>query len=549
MKTFKYLILSALCIGLVGCENETLDDLRDRNNVEEVVLPDLTAGSADFSNFVSVGASFTAGFTDGALFQASQQNSYPKIMSDQFAKIGGGSFTQPLTNDNFGGLALAGNRIAGPRLVFGGAGPVPLESVIGPVTVTTDIALNNPTGPFNNLGVPGAKSFHFIAPGFGNLNNIPDAANPYAVRLTGSTPNASIIELAVAQNPSFFVATLFGGNDVLGYATSGGNGSNPLTDTATFDFAVNTALDALTANGAQGVITNVPNVTSISYFTTVSHNPLEPSNETFGPLIPTLNTLFGALNDVYAFLESQGAIDDATERTIVFSETGPSAVVIKDESLDNIAPLITNTLVANPAFPAFLAQFGLPAEAAPLVAALLGNFYGQARQATADDLITLPSASVIGTINQDTFNLLTSQGLSPEIAGQFSVEGVTNPLADTWVLIPSEQAEVAEAVNAYNATIEAQAAARGLALVDLEAILEQASTVGVQFDSYLLNTDLVFGGLVSLDGIHLTARGYAFMANAFLEAIDNTYGSNFVESGNVAKAGDYPTNYSPTLGL
>ncbi len=37
------------------------------------------------------------------------------------------------------------------------------------------------------------------------------------------------------------------------------------------------------------------------------------------------------------------------------------------------------------------------------------------------------------------------------------------------------------------------------------------------------------------------------MANKFLEAADANFGSNFVASGNVAKAGDFPTNYSPTL--
>jgi hypothetical protein len=106
-------------------------------------------------------------------------------------------------NDNFGGLAFNGSRIAEPRLVFGGAGPVPLEAVIGPVIVTTDIGVNNPTGPFNNLGVPGAQSADFITPGYGNIANYP-FVNPYAVRMTGTTPNATILELAVAQNPSFF---------------------------------------------------------------------------------------------------------------------------------------------------------------------------------------------------------------------------------------------------------------------------------------------------------------------------------------------------------
>ncbi|MDB0600615.1 hypothetical protein PL373_05545 [Tenacibaculum maritimum] len=48
--------------------------------------------------------------------------------------------------------------------------------------------------------------------------------------------------------------------------------------------------------------------------------------------------------------------------------------------------------------------------------------------------------------------------------------------------------------------------------------------------------------------MHLTARGYALMANKMLEAIDNQYGSNFKEATNgLAKADDYPINYSPTL--
>ncbi len=71
--------------------------------------------------------------------------------------------------------------------------------------------------------------------------------------------------------------------------------------------------------------------------------------------------------------------------------------------------------------------------------------------------------------------------------------------------------------------------------------------MGVEFDDYNLSTSLVTGGLVSLDGVHLTARGYALMANKFLEAIDATYGSNFVASGNVAKAEDFGVTYSPAL--
>jgi hypothetical protein len=540
MKRVIYILLCFVTLTFFSsCENDVLDDLRTRDDLNEVELPALTAGSADFSNYVALGASFTAGFTDNGLFIASQEASFPSTIASKFALAGGGDFVQPLMNDNFGGLALAGNRLTNPRLVFGGAGPVPLETVLGPVTVTTDIATNNPTGPFNNLGIPGAKSFHLVANGYGNIDNLPNA-NPYAVRVTGDNPNASILELAVAQNPSFFTLSEIGGNDVLGYATSGGNGTNPLTEPAVFDAALGALVAGLTSNGAQGAIANLPNITSLPFFTTVPHAPLDPTDENFGPLIPTLNTLYGALNQVYAFLGVQG-------RNIVFSETSANPIVIQDENLTDLSAQITQVLLGNPAFPDFLAQFGLPPQAAPQVAGLFGQFYGQARQATEDDLVLLTAASVIGEVDQDTLTFLVANGLPQALAAQFAANGVTLPLGDTFVLLPEEQQDIADATSAYNSTIESIAQSNGLALVDLNSILVAASTTGVPFDNYFLNTNLVFGGLVSLDGIHLTARGYALMANAFLDAIDQTYGSNFRASGNVARAGDYPTNFPPNL--
>src|SRR5690606_11916456 len=123
-------------------------------------------------------------------------------------------------------------------------------------------------------------------------------------------------------------------------------------------------------------------------------------NPSFGPLIPTLNGVFGQLNQVYAYLQSVNAIDNAEERSIVFSTTEASAVVIKDETLTDISAQIAGVLTASPTFPAFVQSFGLPAAAAPLVANLLGNIYGQTRQATSEDLFVLPSSSVIGTVNQ-----------------------------------------------------------------------------------------------------------------------------------------------------
>ena len=505
MKHIKYILLSAAVLGFTACND--VEDVLEANGetVEKTTLPELNAGDLDFSNYIAVGPSFSAGVSDGTVFLASQENSWPNIMSKEFAKAGGGEFRQPTMADNFGGLTLGGTRIIGPRLVFNGSGPASLESVVGPVTIQTDL-LNNPTGPFNNLGVPGARSFHFVAAGYGNLGNLEAGlANPYATRLTGDTPNASIIELAAAQNPSFFTLSLFGGNDVLGYATGGADQEqDQITDLATFEAVLDIALSALTANGAEGVVSGTPHVTDLPYFTTVPYNPVPLDAATAGALDQGYATYNGALdatqgpdvpqNPLFGALSA----DEVAQRKIKFN-AGQNAVVIIDEHLTD------------------LTAYGIP------------NY----RHATANDLLVLTSASFIGTLADPN--------------NPFSVNGVAVPLADKWVVTETELLEIISATDAMNASVKAAAESFGIAYVDLQAILTQASTTGIVFDDYTLDTKLVTGGLVGLDGVHLTARGYAYMANSFLQAIDNHYGSNFVASGNVAKAGEYPTNYSPLL--
>lgn len=534
----KYIWLATLALSFASCSNDD-DNASENTNT----LPDLITGTADFSTYVALGNSLTSGYTDNALFIAAQNNSFPNILSQKFQLLGGTDFNQPLMNDNYGGLALAGNRLPGfnPRLVTTGGAPVALESVIGPVTVTTDIAANNPTGPFNNLGVPGAKSFHLLANGYGNIGNLSAGlANPYFIRMTGSTPDTSVLELAMAQNPTFF-SLWIGNNDVLGYALSGGDNSNPITEKTTFDYAYSTLVNTLTSAGAKGVVANIPDVTSIAHFTTVPYNPLDPTNPDFASQIPTLNMVYGALNQIFTAL-------GASDRNIVFSTTDSSAVVIKDESLTDLSNQITGALLASPTFPAFLEQMGLPAAAAPIVAPLLGSTYGQARQANENDLFVLPSSAVIGTVNTTIANALISQGLPEAVAYQFSAEGITLPLEDKWVLIPTEQQEVKTATQQFNTTIKATADQANLAFVDANWILQQvASPAGYGADDFIFNTQLVTGGAFSLDGVHLTSRGYALMANEFMKAIDATYQSNFEASGNLVKLGDYPTNYSPTL--
>lgn len=538
MKTNYISLLLFMLLGLYACSSD--DDTATSEGEVEIAY---SAGTADFSNYVAVGNSLTAGYTDGALFVAGQTNSFPNILSQQFALVGGGEFTQPLTNDNIGGLTLGGQVIQENRLYFNGSGPVRL-----PGNSTNDIA-QTLSGQFNNMGVPGALSYHLLIPGYGNLAGVSAGlASPYFARFA-SSPSTTVVADAVAQNPTFF-SLWIGNNDVLGYATSGGVGidqtGNPdfrtygkddITDPTLFAETYTNIVSALANNNGKGIVANIPDVTTIPYFTTVPYAPLDPTNPDFGPQIPMLNSIFGALNQVYEVL-------GASERKIEFATNAASAVVIKDETLTNISAQIEAVLNASPTFPTFISQFGLPAQAAPLAAKLLGQLYGQSRQANEADLIVLPSSTVIGTVNVASVQMLMGLGLSQELAGQFSIEGITLPLEDKWVLIPSEQASVKTATDAYNASIADVAEQKGLAMVDANAIMTALSqNGGIPFDEFVLNSDLVFGGAFSLDGVHLTARGNAYIANKFMEAIEEKYDAILPR----VRAADYNTLYPAQL--
>jgi len=497
--------LAVLALGFVACEPELDNPIADNF---------YTSGEADFTNYVAVGNSLTAGFADSALYITGQEDSYPNIMAQQFALVGGGEFNQPLMNDNQGGLLLGGTQITANRFVLAvdeNGNPAP-RILAGPPS--TDIT-NVLSGSFNNMGVPGAKSYHLVAPGYGNVAGVPGAANPYFVRFA-SEPSTTVIADAVAQNPTFF-SLWIGNNDILGYATSGGSGvdqtgnldpttygGNDITDPNVFAGVYQQQVQALVGTGAKGALINLPDVTSLPFFTTVPFAPLSPANPVFGPQIPTLNATYAQLNGAFAFL-------GVPERSITFATDAASAVVINDDSLIDISGPLTQVLIGG----------GLD----PLTATLFGQQYGQARQANAGDLLVLTSSSVIGTLNTDRLEQLVGLGVPQATAAQLSLNGITFPMEDRWVLTASEQTAVATAQAAYNATIQALAAANDLAYVDARSVLQTVASAGIPFNGGVVTSDFVTGGGFSLDGVHPTPRGYALTANTILDAINAKYGS------------------------
>ncbi|HEU0136488.1 MAG TPA: G-D-S-L family lipolytic protein, partial [Flavobacterium sp.] len=142
IKNFKWLLFASL--SFVACS--------DDDTTSPIAEEPITAGTADFSKYIALGNSLTAGFSDNALFRTGQENSYPNILSQQFALAGGGTFAIPYVNGNTGGLLFGGTPIQGTRLYLNGFLSATAPNIMPvPGPPTTDI-LDHLTGPFSNMG-------------------------------------------------------------------------------------------------------------------------------------------------------------------------------------------------------------------------------------------------------------------------------------------------------------------------------------------------------------------------------------------------------------
>lgn len=508
----KFIYLAILAAGFASCEPE----------FENPVAQDYSAGDADFSSYVAVGNSLTAGYMDGTVSRGSQVNSFPNLLAQQFALVGGGEFTQPSFAedvDNVGGiLGVSGFN---KRLVIDALEGRPEIISTGNIGVT----LTPQATAYNNMGVPGAKSFHLLIPGYGSLN-------PYYAR-HATSPTATVLGDAMSKNPTFFTNWI-GANDVLSYATSGGigvdrtgnpniaaYGINDITDPQVFEFHYNLIINGgvhpdfgtvtgLAQNGAKGVVATVPSVTSIPYFTTVPYNAL-----------PAEATATNA-----SALQLYGFLAQVTGGRISPLSTAPGTknpVLILDETLSDLSGTISGAASTIPT----LAPF----------ATALGQLYGRARQATSNDLILLPASSKIGQPNP--------LGTAP-----FNVNGVTFPLQDGDVLIPSEKTAIANATAAYNASIISIANANNLAVADMNVILTQLVS-GLRAQNGTIYTANYFSGgtsefkvLFSLDGVHPNARGYSVIANEVIKVINSHYNARlpFLNPNNFPGINIVPTN-------
>jgi len=103
--------------------------------------------------------------------------------------------------------------------------------------------------------------------------------------------------------------------------------------------------------------------------------------------------------------------------------------------------------------------------------------------------------------------------------------GSMKPIPNQYVLTAAEITLVSDAITAYNTKLQSVAEAKGLAYVDVNGFMSSLKA-GIIYNGFSVNTQFVSGGAFSLDGVTLTARGNALLANEFIKSINAKYGSS-----------------------
>ena len=478
-------------------------------------------GSADFSKFVAIGNSLTAGYQSGSLFNAGQANSFPKILANKFECVGGSTtFNQPDINSVNGYYGMAGATVLG-RLLLQGTPPAPTP------TISDNAAIPNPSinpsfmyggnkAALNNFGVPGILLGQVLIPQTGDwtLAGADPRFNPYYGRFASNPGTSTILTdaiTALANGGTFFLFWL-GNNDVLGYAVGGGSNPALLTSTANFTAYYNAAISGLlSVPNVKGVVGNIPNVTAIPYFTTIPYNGI-PLDE---PTVGLLNNGFLGYNSILNALKGPPfnlPAADVDKRKVTFVYNSATAV---NGKTNNSMVIVDETL------PSYAAYFDALLGAGMITQAQRDQLvpYEQIRMTTSTDLVTLSAGAVLGKVYNGIPTLLY---------------GLTWPLEDKYILIPSETLEIGTRTAEFNSAISTIVAnsSNRIALADVNTSFNQLlgaaiSSKGMVVDGVTINPVLAPPtGIFSEDGVHPNNRGSAYMANLFIDAINSKFGAS-----------------------
>lgn len=525
MKKFKSIILTAfLSLVFFSCEQEIADFQPYPSSSSGSSSG--KSGSANFSKFVTIGGSFTAGTMDGTLNTSGQMYSLGKMINNQLQLAGGSNtFNQPDINSENGYLGPGPDGIPGTSddqgktylTVSASTGAIGISFKPGDIASVLTPYSGDKT-KLNNFAFPNSVMGMFLTE-FAGGPNIPQnpAYNPFFARFDASGATVSPLGQFIGSGGSFFMSWL-GFSDFVAYSARGGDQAQvPKPDAATLGTYYQQALGAmLTLNPVwKGVVGTVPDLLALPYFQFIAATVAKPSKiialdaATAGGLQAQLGTGFNATLDGLAAFQLL-SVEEATSRKLSWS-AGQNAVLINDESLTDLGPLWDQLVLAQ----AMTAQQRAGLEP-----------YRMARQGRDTDILPLSAQAVLG------------QPIAPNMPT--AVWGVSIPLEDQYVLTGAELYEFEVARATVNAAIVGAVNAIGnnrVAVANFDgyfAGLAGGSPMVVN-NSVITYDFAPPTGMFSTDGIHPNARGYSMIANKFIRAINEKFGAT-IPQGN-------PTSY------
>lgn len=257
---FRWGLLLTTLVGVAACTNHDVDP--------NAVAGTPSKGDADFTKYVAVGNSLTAGFADNGLYREGQLNSYPNILAGQFRTVGGDDFGQPLFTEaqaagsGYAKLIRVPN-LADPTTLISSIGQVAPGAGRGGFTDGGSPLLTKFTTANQNLGVPGIRVADLLSIGYGSTQG-----NQYFERLVADPRMTYFQYVSDNLNGATFYSCWLGNNDVLQYAITGG--ALPPTPTALFTTNFTALMNKLAEGGRKGVIVGIPNITAAPYFSTLT---------------------------------------------------------------------------------------------------------------------------------------------------------------------------------------------------------------------------------------------------------------------------------------
>lgn len=531
MKFLYRLSFFIVCAGILftGCEGQG-DSLVD-SRLEENPVPDqsisATQGDADFSKYVAIGNSITAGYTDGALYNNGQESAFPNLLAAKLkiaVENDGGSFDsfdQPDINSENGFNTVVPNPDPQTGNILGRF--VLDTSIPGPVPTQGEqiTAFSGDKTALNNFGVPGIVVGQLLTPALGGPNSEQNPAfNPFYQRFASNPGNSTILEDAIATQPSFF-SLWIGTNDVLGYALSGASNPSILTSESDFQNQYNATVNSLMSNTeANGVAANIPPILALPIFQAVPYNAISLDQTTADQLNQAFAGFHAALDAIVANMGHDP--DDADRRRVSYS-AGNNPILVIDEELEDLGPKFDQLEASG----AISAQ-----ERAALVP------YEQSRPLVQDELVLLQAGSLLGTeADGDSEN---SQNTSIGVVIPLGFNLATGALnGDQYYLSVPEQGAIQSRLLAFNTTIATAVAANSdrLALYNtndpegayFDLFGLDGSDLGITIDGVTLQPDFSPNGVFSTDGVHPNPRGNAILANEFIKVIEAKFGSDIPE--------------------